>query len=70
MRSTKAIDRILVLIALSYLFCIIGSGIYKKFGIGVNHVRNMTKQEQVVWIYDNAKKGVPLSYIKQILKIF
>ena len=38
-RSAQAIDRMLVLIALTYLYSVIGTGSYQQFGIGLRKVR-------------------------------
>ena len=68
-RSIKAIDRLLVLIALSYLYCVIGTVTYRPFGVGIQETRKITEKERITWIYTCAKNNIPLPYILNRLKV-
>jgi hypothetical protein len=68
-RSTIAIDRFILLVTLTYLYCVMGTGQYRKFGAGLADVRKTTEREQVAWIYKKAQNNVPLAEILQQLKI-
>lgn len=68
-RSATAIDRILALIAISYLYCVLGSGSYQKLGPGLRHARKTTEREKVHSIYDAAKNGVSEDDVFEMLKL-
>ena len=53
-RSAKAIDRILVLIALTYLYCVSSSGQYRPLGPGLRVARDQTQREKITLIYSAA----------------
>lgn len=68
-RSTQAIDRMLALIALTYLYCVSGTGSYELFGSGLRTVRKTTQREKVTMIYKAAKEGIPIEDVFYKLKI-
>lgn len=59
-RSVKAIDRILALIALTYLYCIRANGTYQCLGLGLRKARKSTKREKIAMIYKAAVSGIPI----------
>ncbi|MCC5468495.1 hypothetical protein [Pelosinus baikalensis] len=68
-RSAQAIDRILALIALTYLYCVIGTGNYCRLGHRLKEVRTASQRDKVAMIYQAAKNNVPLAEIFVKLKI-
>lgn len=68
-RSAQAIDRILALIALTYLYCVIGTGNYCRLGHRLKEVRTASQRDKVAMIYHAAKNNVPLTKILVKLKI-
>ncbi len=68
-RKEIAIDRFLVLVALTYLYCVFSKGHYQPFGSGIRAVRVNSEREQAAWIFDNAKNGVSFDVICQHLNI-
>ena len=68
-RSAQAIDRILALIALTYLYCVIGTGSYCPLGRRLKEVRASSQRDKVAMIYNAAKNNVPLTEIFLKLKI-
>jgi hypothetical protein len=68
-RSVQAIDRILALIALTYLYCSIGTGRYQPLGIGLRKARKVTQRDKVTMIYHAAKNGISMDTVFQMLKI-
>jgi len=68
-RTTKAIDRLLLLIALTYTYCVTRENTNNSFSKGINICRNNNKKEQVQMIYDCAKNDVPVETVFKILKV-
>jgi hypothetical protein len=68
-RSAQAIDRMLLLNALTYLYCVIGTGSYQQLGIGLRKVRSVTQRDKVAMIYKAAKDGIPIEDVFYKLKI-
>jgi hypothetical protein len=68
-RSTVDIDRFSLLVTLTYLYCVRGTGQYRKFSSGLAAVRKTTEHEQVSWFEKKAPTNVPLEEIIQQLKI-
>ncbi len=68
-RSAQAIDRILALIAITYLYCVIGTGSYCLLGRRLKQVRAASQRDKVAMIYNAAKNNVPLEEIFANLKI-
>lgn len=68
-RSVKAIDRILLLISLTYTYCVTLENSNNSFSNGLNICRNNIKKDLIQMIYKNAKSGVPLETIFKIMKV-
>ena len=68
-RSTKAIDRLLLLIALTYTYCVIIENTNNSFSKGINICRNNNKKEQIQVVYNCAKDGVPIENVFKIMKV-
>lgn len=68
-RSTKSIDRILVLISLTYIFCTIQKDANDSFSKGLVICRNNVKKDSIQWIYDCAKNNVPIETVLKTMKI-
>ncbi len=68
-RSKKAIDRILLLICLSYTYCVTLEGSNNSFSKGLNVSRNNIKKDHIQMIYDYAKNGLPIETIFKIMKV-
>lgn len=68
-RSIKSIDRVLLLIALTYLYCTTGTGAYYQFSNGLNSARKETQREHVLWIYQNAQNNMPIDFIFEQMNI-
>lgn len=68
-RSAKSIDRILLLIALTYIFCTIQKGANDSFSKGLIICRNNIKRDNVQKIYDYAKNNIPIETVFKIMKI-
>ena len=68
-RSIQAIDRILALIALSYLYCVTGSGQYQPLGRGLREIRAQTQRDKITMIYTAAQQGVPLAKLFSTFKV-
>ena len=69
MRNETAIERFLVLVALSYLYCVLANGKYVCFGKGIKRARETIECEQIAWIFDNVKNGASLETIYQHFKV-
>jgi len=67
-RSTAAIDRILALIALTYLFCTTQKSDYCKLSEGIVSTRREIHKQGVIWIYQQAKDDVPIDNVLFCLK--
>jgi len=68
-RSTKSIDRMLLLISLTYVYCSTHENADDSFSKGLFICRNQTKRENVQWIYECAKNNVPIGTILKTMKI-
>jgi len=68
-RSAKSIDRILVLISLTYIFCTIQEDAKDSFSKGLIICRNNVKKDNIQWIYDCAKNNVPIETVLKTMKI-
>ena len=68
-RSAKSIDRILVLISLTYIFCTIQEDAKDSFSKGLILCRNNVKKDNIQWIYDCAKNNVPIETVLKTMKI-
>lgn len=68
-RSSKSIDRILLLIALTYLFCTMRTGSFCCLGESLISIRKETKRHRVEWIYQSAQNKVPIEVIFEQLNI-
>jgi len=67
--SSQAIDRILALVALAYLYCTMGTGTYQPLGVGLRTVRGRTKRQSIAMIYSAAQKGVSLEDVFSRFKV-
>lgn len=68
-RSIKGIKRLWLLQSFVHLFCTLGLGKHTKFGAGLRYVRNQTKLEKILWVYECAKSNVPVTDVLKSLKI-
>lgn len=68
-RSAKALDRILVLIALTYLYCVSSTGQYRPLGIGLKAARAQTHREKIIMVYSAAQNGVPIEAVFKKLNV-
>ena len=68
-RSAKSIDRILMLISLTYIFCLMQENANNSFSKGLVICRNYSKKDNIQWIYDCAKNNIPIDTIFKTLKI-
>lgn len=68
-RSTKSIDRILLLISLTYIFCTIQKDAGDSFSKGLIICRNRVKKDNIQWIYDCAKRNIPIETVFKTMKI-
>ncbi|XEQ92060.1 hypothetical protein SCACP_08760 [Sporomusa carbonis] len=59
----------MVLITLTYLYCVIGTGSYQPLGAGLKAVRANTQREKITMIYTAAKNGVPLEDVLSRFKV-
>ena len=67
-RSEKAIDRIMVLIALTYIYCASIEGANNNFNIGLKLERERLNESNIQWIYNCAKENIPFEYVLKRLK--
>lgn len=69
-RSERAINRYFILLMLTYTYCGLEvSGDSLNFSKGLKFARKEAKQNEIAWIYEQSKAGVPLEQIFQALKI-
>ena len=68
-RSTKSIDRILLLISLTYIFCTLQKDADDSFSKVLIICRNRVKKDNIQWIYDCAKRNIPIETIFKTMKI-
>jgi len=68
-RSTKSIDRLLVLISLTYIYCSIQENANDSFSKGLIICRNNVKKDNIQWIYDCAQNNIPIQDVFKIMKI-
>ncbi|MDS0528600.1 transposase, partial [Clostridium sp. SHJSY1] len=68
-RSTQSIDRMLVLISLTYIFCTIQENAKNSFSRGIAISRNNVKKDHIKWIYECAKNNIPIENVLKTMKI-
>lgn len=68
-RSTKSIDRLLVLISLTYIYCSIQKNANDSFSKGLIICRNEVKKDHIQWIYECAQKNVPIETVFRTMKV-
>lgn len=68
-RSSKAIDRMLLLVSLTYIYCLIGKDANDSFGKGIILRRNQVKKDNIQWIYESAQNGISLEIILKTMKV-
>jgi hypothetical protein len=68
-RSATSIDRMLVLISLTYIFCTIQENSKDSFGKGLVICRNNVKKDNIQWIYNCAKNNIPIDIVLKTMKI-
>ncbi|MBP2032680.1 hypothetical protein J2Z42_001354 [Clostridium algifaecis] len=68
-RSTKSIDRILLLISLTYIYCSIHENVNDSFGKGLILRRNQVKKDNIQWIYESAKNGISFETVLKTMKV-
>lgn len=68
-RSAQAIDRIMALVSLTYLYCIVGTGPYQPLGIGLRSVRARSQRQTIAMIYSAAQRDVPLETVFSRFKV-
>jgi len=68
-RSTKSIDRILVLISLTYIYCALRKDANGSFGKGLTICRNEVKRANISWIYQCAQNNIPLETVFRTMKV-
>jgi len=68
-RSVKSIDKILVLISLTYIFCTIQENAKDSFSKSLVICRNNVKKDTIQWIYNCAQNNIPIENIFKTMKI-
>ena len=68
-RSSQSIDRILILIALTYCYCTIGTGQYQRFNTGLKQVRKSVQRNIYEWIYSASAKGISIESVFSRMKV-
>ena len=68
-RSSQAIDRLLLLIVLAYVYCSLGTGRYQRFNAGLKQVRKSVQRDIYDWIYHAAASGIPIESVFLRLKV-
>jgi hypothetical protein len=68
-RSTKSIDRLLVLISLTYIYCSIQENADDSFSKGLIICRDDVKKYNIQWIYEYAKNNVPIESVFKTMKV-
>ena len=62
-RSSLAIDRLLALITLAYLYCVCGTGCYQALHYGLQRLRMSSRRSLIHFVYSAAQQLVPLENI-------
>ncbi len=65
---SNAIDRILLLVSLTYIYCSIHKKAGNSFGEGLVLRRNQVKRDNIQWIYESAQNGISLDSILKAMK--
>ena len=68
-RSVKSIDRLLVLISLTYIYCSTQENANDSFSKGLIISRNSVRKDNIQWIYDCAQNNVPIQDVFNVMKI-
>ena len=68
-RSTKSIDRLLVLISLTYIYCSSLEKANNSFSKGLLICRNEVKKDNIQWIYECAKNNVAIETVFKTMKV-
>ncbi|MBV4449263.1 transposase [Clostridium tyrobutyricum] len=68
-RSSKDIDRILLLACLTYIYCSIDKDSNDFFGKGLILRRNKVKKDNIQWIYESSQNGISLDVILKTMKV-
>lgn len=68
-RSSKSIDRLLSLIALTYIYCSTIENADDSFSKGISVCRNNTKKDNIQWIYECAKSNTPIEVIFKVMNL-
>jgi len=68
-RSTKSIDRLLLLISLTYIYCSILENANDSFSKGLLICRNDVRKDNIQWIYKCAQRNVPIETIFKSMKV-
>lgn len=68
-RSSKAIDRILLLASLTYIYCSIDEDAGDSFSRGLILRRNQFRKYNIQWIYESAQNGISLDAILKTMKV-
>lgn len=67
-RSSKAIDRILLLASLTYIYCSIDEDAGDSFSRGLILRRNQFRKDNIKWIYESAQNGISLDAVLKAMK--
>lgn len=68
-RSSKSIDRILLLVSLTYIYCSMQTDADNSFSKGLILCRNQVKKDNIRWIYESAKNSIPFDTVLKAMKI-
>ena len=68
-RSEKSIDRLMVLIAITYIYCVNIEGANNNFNAGLKTVREDLNKSNIQWIYNCAKENIPYEYVLKRFKL-
>lgn len=68
-RSHQAVDRLLLLIALTYTYCTTSTGRYLLFNVGLKQVRQSVLRSEYEWIYRAASNDIPIDFVLRRMKV-
>ncbi|GAA0121214.1 MAG: transposase [Clostridium argentinense] len=68
-RLAKSIDRLLVLISLTYIYFSIQENANDPFSKGLIICRNNVQKDNIQWIYDCAKNNIPIKDVFKAMEI-
>jgi hypothetical protein len=68
-RSYQAIDRLLLLIVLTYIYCTTAMDRYQRFNTGLKQVRQSVLRDQYEWIYYAATNGISIESVFCRMKV-